>query len=27
LAEGSPSELVRASLEVTRKGVSIKNIP
>ena len=27
LAEGSPSELVRASLEVTREGVSIKNIP
>ena len=27
LAEGSPSELVRASLEVTREGVSCKNIP
>jgi hypothetical protein len=27
LAEGSPSELVRASLEVTREGVSIKNLP
>jgi hypothetical protein len=27
LAEGSPSELVRAYLEVTREGVSIKNIP
>ena len=27
LAEGSPSELVSAYLEVTREGVSIKNIP
>jgi hypothetical protein len=27
LAEGSPSELARANLEVTREGVSVKNIP